>query len=379
MSAGVKVQLTDEINSLPESIEKALEVQNKIKESIAPIMESQERIEIITAPLSRAFSAYKTNILFSSPMIEAMKQSVIHSAFENIKLQLSVPALNLAKQINISLRNSLTDSIRGVLDNYTSIVNVLRTPALDWFRSFDFTPITEALKNLQIDSDISRKYRELNEIYLQTMYETKWFPYAGWIADMSLFREVNEIISTSKGVSKNREKRIDKAILSYYTKTEIRGIKRLWWNTDLHFCIRKTLSQAIEAYLRGEYALTISCLSTMWEGLIYIKAKDVPPSERKRQRMDTTKQELQKLVEYNDYELIFSDYFNNFIVSNCNAVDDVVEGVPNRHGVAHSWYKKYPNKKAALNAVLLTDFIINLKPIEQTEESKEKQFQNIDC
>ena len=196
---------------------------------------------------------------------------------------------------------------------------------------------------------------------------------------MSLFREVNEIISTSKGVSKNREKRIDKAILSYYTKTEIRGIKRLWWNTDLHFCIRKTLSQAIEAYLRGEYALTISCLSTMWEGLIYIKAKDVPPSERKRQRMDTTKQELQKLVEYNDYELIFSDYFNNFIVSNCNAVDDVVEGVPNRHGVAHSWYKKYPNKKAALNAVLLTDFIINLKPIEQTEESKEKQFQNIDC
>ena len=93
--------------------------------------------------------------------------------------------------------------------------------------------------------------------------------------------------------------------------------------------------------------MTISCLSTMWEGLIYIKAKDVPPSERKRQRMDTTKQELQKLVEYNDYELIFSDYFNNFIVSNCNAVDDVVEGVPNRHGVAHSWYKKYPNKKSS--------------------------------
>ena len=135
-------------------------------------------------------------------MIAAMKQSVMHSSFENIKLQLSIPALNLVKQLNFSLLNSLADSIRGVLDNYTSIVNVLRTPALDWFRSFDFTPITEALKNLQIDSDISRKYRELNEVYLQTMYETKWFPYAGWIADMSLFREVNEI----KRASKNREK-----------------------------------------------------------------------------------------------------------------------------------------------------------------------------
>ena len=40
-----------------------------------------------------------------------------------------------------------------------------------------------------------------------------------------------------------------------------------------------------------------------------------------------------------------SDHFNDFIVSNCNQVDDVVEGFPNRHGAAHSWYKKYPNKK----------------------------------
>jgi hypothetical protein len=104
------------------------------------------------------------------------------------------------------------------------------------------------------------------------------------------------------------------------------------------------------------------------EGLIYIKAKDTDTSSRKRQRMDETKKELKELVEYNDFELIFSDYFNDFIVSNCNEVKDVIEGVPNRHGVAHSWYRKYPNKKAALNAILLTDFIINLKPIEKAEE-----------
>ena len=199
------------------------------------------------------------------------------------------------------------------------------------------------------------------------MYDAKWFPYAGARADEPLFWDIYEIILTSRGPSKNREKRIGKAIFTYYTKKNIRIIKKKWWNSNLDFCIRKTLGQAIEAYLRGEYALTISCLPTMWEGLIYIKAKGVPSIERKRQPMGKTKVELKKLIQYNDYEKILIDYFENFIVSNCNEAKDVIEGVPNRHGVAHGWYNKYPNKKAALNAILFTDLIINLEPIEQTE------------
>ena len=59
---------------------------------------------------------------------------------------------------------------------------------------------------------------------------------------------------------------------------------------------------------------------------------------------------------------MFSDDNNNMIIGTCYSIDDIVEGVPNRHGVAHSWYNKYPNQKAALNAILLTDFLINLKP-----------------
>ena len=360
--------MIDENLSLSENLAKTIDTQNRIKDSLAPVIEKQSQTQALLSPLSQALASYKTNILFSNPALEAMKQALKNSAIDSIKLEISTPALDLIKQVNLSLSSMISDSIRDVLANYTSLIGSFRTPALDWFRSFDFTPITEALRNLQIDPDIVKRHRELNEIYLQTMYETKWFPYAGWIANMSLFKEVNDVIRTSRGASKNREKRIDKAILSYYTKAEIERIKKRWWNSELDYCIRKTLSQAIGAYLRGEYALTISCLCTMWEGLIYIKANDVPPSERRRQRMEVTKQELKDLVEYNDYELIFSDYYNDFIVSNCNAVEDVVEGVPNRHGVAHSWYRKYPNKKAALNAILLTDFIVKLKPIEQTEK-----------
>ena len=66
---------------------------------------------------------------------------------------------------------------------------------------------------------------------------------------------------------------------------------------------------------------------------------------------------------YYNMAAVFSDYFEKCIMSQCNAVEEVKDGVPNRHGVAHSWYRKYPNKKAALNAILLTDFIIQLNPI----------------
>ena len=363
---------------LPKGLKEALEIENKFTKSIAPILASQEQIKAMTASLSQVYAASGLNTLFSAPALKAMQQAVSYSIPNNFTFQIPTIAANMATQLNFSFVNPLTDSIKSVLDNVTSLSNAINTPALDWFRSFDFTPITEALKVLQIDLGTSQNYRNLNEIYLRTMYETKWCPYAGWIADTTLFWKVNEIIRTSRGASKNREKRIDKVILSYYTKTELQNIKKRWWNSDLDYCIRKVLSQAIGAYLRGEYALTISCLSTMWEGLIYIKAKDAPSSERKRQRMEETKQELQNLVEYNDYEVILSDYFNDFIVSNCNAVDDVVEGVPNRHGAAHSWYKKYPNKKAALNAILLTDFIISLEPIGQTEKSEDGQVQKAD-
>ncbi len=39
---------------------------------------------------------------------------------------------------------------------------------------------------------------------------------------------------------------------------------------------------------------------------------------------------------------VFSDFFNNLIFGQCYSVNDVVDGIPNRNGVAHSWYIKVP-------------------------------------
>ena len=90
----------------------------------------------------------------------------------------------------------------------------------------------------------------------------------------------------------------------------------------------------------------------------------------KRRKTEDFKNDIKNLVIDNGYEEVFGDFYNNLIIRACYSVDDVKEGIPNRHGVAHSWYKKYPNKKASLNAILLTDFIIGLTPKELSEENE---------
>ena len=84
--------------------------------------------------------------------------------------------------------------------------------------------------------------------------------YAGWTADITMTAEISDILATSRGASKRREKRIDKVILDYYDKNEIKFIKRIWRESDLEPHIKRILGQALEAHLRGEYALCISFL-----------------------------------------------------------------------------------------------------------------------
>ena len=58
-----------------------------------------------------------------------------------------------------------------------------------------------------------------------------------------------------------------------------------------------------------------------------------------------------------------------YIFYDCNSSTDVIDDVPGRHGVAHSYYQKYPSKKAALNAILFADFLMKIK-IDDAEQSQ---------
>lgn len=46
----------------------------------------------------------------------------------------------------------------------------------------------------------------------------------------------------------------------------------------------------------------------------------------------------------------------------CREKEAVKENVPGSHGVAHGWYSRYPTRKAALNAIAFTDYLIQLAP-----------------
>ena len=385
-------------DEIPEEMEELREETEGIDESIKPIVDADEKLRKLTEGTSSALR----KLSMSSSMLSAFQGYRLNPAFRSLgKLDLSsvIPqysftnpvlqqikensALSMSGMYTVSSafrdylqRNqeqfrSITNSLRAISESYgNAISNLVQSPVFKWLNTLDAFPIHSILENLHLLEDgLLGRYDKLKEAYLTTLMECKWFPYAAWAADLNLFAEISDIMATSRGASKRREKRIDQAILAYYDKAEIKAIKRNWRQMDIENHIKRILGQAIEAHLRGEYALTISSPSTMWEGLIYIKANNATMQDRHRQRMEKTKKELVALTEANDYNKIFSDYFDQFIVSQCNAVSDVVDGVPNRHGVSHSWYHKYPNKKASLNAILLTDFILSLEPI--TEERGE--------
>jgi len=123
------------------------------------------------------------------------------------------------------------------------------------------------------------------------------------------------------------------------------------------------MQQGVQAYHRKEYAVTVTMLSTLWEEIIYDKLNDAHRKNGKR-----TKKNFEKLVDANDYNKLITSFFEDFIMYDCGSVEDVKNDVPGRNSTAHGWYSKYPSRKAALNAILFTDFLLRMEPVEQSEE-----------
>ncbi len=343
-------------NIISDELRKNIEGGNKIKPSINSTMISLQ----LSTPLADAFHVH--NSLLDKIKLQRPRLDLIDSFGDSIGLasirlssfSIDTSAFEIVNSVSNSLSSSIAASIQSVLTNFSSaLTETISSPFLKWLRDVDFSPLTQVWKNWNFDFILAEKYDKLNQIYLTSMYDAKWFPYAGLLAGVELFAEVYSILESSRGMSKRCEKRIDKAITSYYTKAEIKRIKKKWKESNLEPHVKKALGQTLEAYLRKEYALVIPFLATMWEGII--KSKGAGNTKK-------PKEDFEELVDENGYDCVFSDFYNNLIIGTCYSIDDVVEGVPNRHSVAHSWYPKYPNQKAALNAILLTDFLINLKP-----------------
>lgn len=259
---------------------------------------------------------------------------------------------NLASGLIALITSPVIQEIESITSNFGK-----------WLQTVDFSPlinILENIRNIGFDYD----YEEIKEVFLKAMFDARWFPYAGWIADPKIMDAMLEILETSRA-SKNRVKRIDKLIFTYYNKEEINSLKRGWRQMNLPSYMTRILVQSIQAYHRREYALTVSALSTLWEGIIQEKVNDDGYRISRK-----TRENLTKLIEKNEFDIIFSSFCEEFIFYNCKNPDEVKPDVPGRHGIAHCWYNTYPSRKMALNAILFTDFLLGLKPLEKTEEDK---------
>ena len=394
-------------DNIPEALRKSIETSEKLQEKFSPILEQEKKMqqliegvnipkfEVSTQALDAMrnitdnsamriaqdnMNVMKSRALQMSPKINAAIASANNNAFKSIgklaiksslhNYQFDIPAIKILDDLGKNATANLISGLNNLVNNSAMReIQSITSRLGKWLQTIDFSPLTSILENIRA-AGFDHDYREVNDVFLKAMFDAKWFPYAGWIASFRIVHEMLEILNSSRA-SKNRIKRIDRLIFSYYDKDEIDNFKRRWRKMGLPSYMIRILVQAVQAYHRREYALTVSALSTLWEGIIQEKVND--NSYRVSRK---TRENLTKLIEENEFDKIFASFCEEFIFYDCRKVEEVKPDVPGRHGIAHCWYNTYPNKKMALNAILFTDFLLRLKPLEKLEEKENGQAQN---
>ena len=366
-----------DIDKRMKKIDENLDVLNEIKKEVVPVLEQQRIIQETTLPILEMHQSIIETIP-KVPKISIQMDSIMPETITNIQsnnflkelgvlaikstmpsYQFEIPGLKNIELISNNMISSFSAGLTALIQNpVMQQIQTISSSIGQWLQTVDFTPLINILEDIR-SIGFDHNYDQINEIFLKTMFDARWFPYAGWIADFRIVGDLVEILNTSR-VSKNRVKRIDRLIFSYYSKGEIDNFKRNWRKLDLPPYMIRILIQSIQAYHRREYALTVATLSTLWEGIIQEKAQDKGYRVSKR-----TRQNLTKLIDANEYDKIFSSFCEEFILYDCNSPEQVRDDVPGRHGIAHCWYDKYPSRKMALNAIIFTDFLLQLEPIEK--------------
>lgn len=253
-----------------------------------------------------------------------------------------------------SINAVMASKIPDIVKNVSSVLSTFAEKLV----KYDFSPLIDVISKLNFDIDFDRYEKK----YLSAMFEAKWFPRVGYDASFDIWLDINEILKSTKP-SKKRTKLIDECVYAYYTKTEVERIKRSWGKLQIPNYIKRILRQAVKAYHNGEYAVTAIVLASMWEGMVTKKISSHPNFKNLKKR-----ERFHELVHENDFSELINQFYDEYIVYNCSSKNEVICDVPGRNASMHGWYNKYPSKKAALNAILFTDFLLKLKPIAQELE-----------
>lgn len=271
--------------------------------------------------------------------------------------------------------NRFSSSVAQIVNSYsTPFNNMLTSITSGMFAFLDriaYSPLAQLVEKLS-QFDFERFQKNLDRIYFEALYEAKWFPHAVCTKNIELFESINDVLDSTRSGSNNRIKKLDKVIFSFYNKKTLNELKKLWKEKDLPNHIKKILGQAIQAYQRKEYALTVSALATLWEGFIDEKTS-VQVGYRKGKRIQD---ELNKLLTENGCNSVAQMFCEEYIFYDCNKPSEVKPDVPGRHCIAHSWYDGYPSRKTALNAIIFTDFLLELDNVVENIENQDEVKDN---
>ncbi len=334
----------------PESWREGIEIAEKVHDVASNILEHPDKIR----------RAVELPTITSKANISLIYEPAMKMAFQTYQLDSPViRAIEVWENNDIAL---LTQGIAALVNNPAiQEISTVNTSFSKWLETVDFFPLSRLIEISQ-HNGFNIAYEEVEEVLFKAMFHARWFPYAGWLGKFEMLHGMLEILETSRA-SKNRIKRIDRLVFSYYDKHEINDFKRKWRNMDLPSYMIRILVQSIQAYNRREYALTVCALLTLWEGIIQEKTNE----DRGHRVSRKTRENLKKLIEKNEFNNIFSSFCDDFIFYQCNGVEDVKPDVPGRHSIAHCWYNTYPSRKMALNAILFTDFLLILEPLDEEE------------
>lgn len=228
----------------------AIDVLKDISES-SSVRLLQENTDLINQAVEISNAAQAFTGVGST--IEAIQNSPVVRALGEIAMKSAVPTYQFESPV---LKN-FEEGYKAAASFAAGLTAFINSPVIKeiqavtssigrWLRTVDFSPLINILENFQ-GFGFKYDYEEVNEIFLKTMFDARWFPYAGVIADFEIVGDLFEILGTSRA-SKNRIKRIDKLIFYYYNKDEINNFKRNWREMNLPSYMTRILVQAVQAY-----------------------------------------------------------------------------------------------------------------------------------
>ena len=154
------------------------------------LAESSRAIQVFTG-VGATIEALHNNSTVRAVGEIAMKSAIPTYQFESPALRAfetwsNSVVTNLAAGLTALVTNPVMQEIQSISSNFGK-----------WLQTVDFSPLTNILDNIQ-NIGFDYDYEEVNEVFLKAMFDARWFPYAGWIADYRIVDAMLEILDTSR-------------------------------------------------------------------------------------------------------------------------------------------------------------------------------------